>query len=652
MVAAVVAVLIAITATWSAWVGGAAARLDVGAATDEVAVQGFFDRERTGNETYRWGKEDPQLTISAVPGPAVLMLRMAGRPEGVEVAIQGVPQPPAPFAVKALELRRYALLVSPPADGSDLTITIAASAEAIPPEPRRLSVLVESIRLEPLRIAAVTPPAIVLLQFGWFGLMLFTLLWLITRRDWAGLLGAVVITVALAWAWGSMRAAVAPHVLSVVVGATALALLIGLLWIGARAAEQVDAATLLAGLVAASSIIPAWRSIDYLRDGQHLFGLLALAILPGGILALLLRDRWRLVPIVWGILAAIGYAGVQINALMADAPGLRSDFHALLRGAARLAYGTLPLYNLTVLDRNPFGNSFAAPPLVALLFQPLAVLPLADALRSWRIFSVLLLIPTIWLFFQAYQVPRMAWPRLGMLLLIASAPLVSTLLDGQLGFVLLLCGALAFWGLAMPPQAWRELVGGVGLGALVALSPSWLPLLLVPLLRGCWRLLMGAVISLSLLSLIAGLWVGPTQWLTYMLGVLPNLVVSTGWIENQSLAGFVNRLYEINRLALQPGVGGFVPTLWIGLSVAVAGLTLWLTRPGGRVRGDVTMALWIVALLLALPSAWIHWQILLVVVMGMVLVACHGDCEVYFLPETTRVLGGHDAQDLSRDVER
>jgi hypothetical protein len=401
-----------------------------------------------------------------------------------------------------------------------------------------------------------------------------------------------------------------------VAGGIAVAGLLVLLRAGAARAGRVGAAGLLACLLAGGAILPLWRVPVLLEDGQILLASLWLAPLPLGIAALWARGRLHGALLAVGVAAALLASGVQLADVLGAAPDLRGDFHAIYRAAARLHYATLPLYNLPAITSNPFGSTFTGPPQAAALLLPVAALPLESALAAWRAAALAALVPAAALLLAAYRTPLRSWPAAGLLLALAMAPAVSALGDGQLSPLLLVLVALACWG----ARRGRWAAWGAGLGIAAALSPALLALLLSALARLRWRALLWGLAAVVLV-IGAGLALAGTQaQIVYALGVLPNLALSTSWVENQSLAGFVSRLYEIERLAPQPGPAGNVRGAWAALDAALLALTFVLTRAGGRMRDDHALGLWLVAALLALPAAWIHLELLLVPVFFQALV--------------------------------
>jgi hypothetical protein len=88
--------------------------------------------------------------------------------------------------------------------------------------------------------------------------------------------------------------------------------------------------------------------------------------------------------------------------------------------------------------------------------------------------------------------------------------------------------------------------------------------------------------------------------------VLPITGAGTGWVENQTINGFVNRLLSTERIELRPD-DGQLRLLTYAVALGLTLLTAYLTRPGAidAARG---YGLWVVTMLLVLPAAWMHYH--------------------------------------------
>ncbi len=607
LLAACVALLAGLAAGWYAWTAGVAVGVDVGVATDRALVQNFYERERLDNASYRWGRDNPQVQLPLMRGPALLTLRMAGRPGGLQVAIQSAGQTDSAFEVRGAELRRYRTLWYGDGTGDATTITIAAQSERVPPEKRALSVLIDTVRMEPLAVSSAPLPWRLVLVFGLAALGAYALLRGIgLPRIGALAVGALAVG-ALAVGWSNQRALVAPYTTPLVVAVGVLATLLALArWrVGRRLGDDEFVLCLvLAGGLAWAYV--AWETVS-LNDPIHLALVLAPLVLAGG--GLLAGRRARAVLVLAALLAHVLLVVQQFGAVYGDALNLRSDFHALLRGAARVHFGTLPLYNQTVIKANPFANTFTAPPLVALLLQPLAGMALEQALAAWRALSLALLLPVAALLMRAYRLPLRSWPVAALVMLLTMWPVVSTIADGQLSLLLLALVALAVWGM----QRGHALVWGAVLGVIAAINPAFVVLFVFVVVRREWRALLAACGALLIAMLVSTAVFGVATQLVYLLGVLPNLTRNTSWVENQSLSALISRFYEVDRLAPQPAIGGSVGRMGMIASLVVLLTTAWLARAGGGMRLDHAFGLTLTAALLALPVSWIHYEVLLAI---------------------------------------
>ena len=194
-------------------------------------------------------------------------------------------------------------------------------------------------------------------------------------------------------------------------------------------------------------------------------------------------------------------------------------------------------------------------------------------------------------------------------MLLSMWPVVSTIADGQFSLVLLALAALAVWAMLRG----HALVWGAALGLIAAISPALVVLFVFMVVRREWRALLAACGTLLLAMLLSTAVFGVDTQLVYLLGVLPNLVRNTSWVENQSLSALISRFYEVDRLAPQPAIGGSVGRMGMIASLIVLLAAAWLVRSGGGMRLDHAFGLMVTAALLALPVSWIHYEVLLVI---------------------------------------
>lgn len=150
--------------------------------------------------------------------------------------------------------------------------------------------------------------------------------------------------------------------------------------------------------------------------------------------------RARSVSLVWFALAVVGaLAGVYMLWLHLTSDPL-ADVHAYYEAAARLNAG-LPLYPPDQSVATPLGYPY--PPLLAIMFRPLALLPFAAAASIWEVVVIASFVATVW-----WMGPRRreTWLALGIL----GIPIAWCVTIGQAQVVLTLFTAIgAPWSIAL-----------------------------------------------------------------------------------------------------------------------------------------------------------------------------------------------------------
>jgi hypothetical protein len=605
--------VVALAAVWLGWVFGQSQRLDVGTPADGAFVQGFFDREQFGGETYRWSKTDATAQLPVVGSPALLTIRMAGRPGGVPVTLEVGRRSFPTFQVTPLELRRYQVLLGPALHPWDLvTVVFGAQAERTDADGRRLAVLVESLAARPLATPVDAPPLSAMVSLPLLALAVGATLRLGGMSLREAVLASTLLGAGLAGAWTGWRLAVGPFLPAAATIAVAGAALLGSLRLALRG-QAATAPALFGALAAAGGLWPLMR----LLAGQALLdtALLVQALLvPFGLAVIASRGRMRTAlgaSIL--VLALLGTVFGQRAALVEADPG--TPFHALHRAASRLWFGTLPLYNITALAANPFANTFDGPPAQALLALPLVGLPYSAALLAWRVVGVVLVLCAALLAGRALRVPLRSWTAAGFaLLLLLFGPLWLALVEGQIAPLLLLLLAASLYLLVRGHDG----LVGICLGVLLALAPPTLLLLVGALVRRRWRMLVGALAGVVAVGSVSIAVAGWPVHRVYLEQVAPALLLSTPWPQNQSINAVVQRLLAPDVLALRPAAPG-VP---LSVGWLAAGLVLlhaaWHTRRR-RIPATWAFGSWLGALLLVAPVVWASEHTLLLLPLFLLL---------------------------------
>jgi arabinofuranan 3-O-arabinosyltransferase len=272
-----------------------------------------------------------------------------------------------------------------------------------------------------------------------------------------------------------------------------------------------------------------------------------------------------------------------------SATGTASDLAILWRSSASLVTGG-PLYDPEL--------EFIYPPLAGWLLAPLGVLPFPRAVVVVVVAGLAAAVAATVLLLRLVGIGASSPVVPGVLLLLAhSRPLIGLLDQGNVDTVLLLAEA----GVIALLVARRDVSAGALLGAVCAVKPTLVPvvLALVVLRRG--RALLAAAVSGAALTTL-GLLTVPDQEV-FFTGVLPLLAEGN----REHLAPF-NR--SIHGAALQLGLP---PTLDAALRVAALALACWVAwrRRSGPMAPLEVVPLLMLGTLLASSFTWANYGIYL-----------------------------------------
>ena len=296
-----------------------------------------------------------------------------------------------------------------------------------------------------------------------------------------------------------------------------------------------------------------------------------------------------------GVAALVVAAQAVVFGLWPDAHALLIDLQVYRAGGEHVLAGA-PLYRGGVLLDLPF----VYPPFAAVLFAPLALLPLGLLKALWTGAGIALL---------GYVVhrcaPRAGWPVVALLAVLATAldPVRTTLYLGQINIVLL---ALVVGDL-LGRQDSRFRGVGVGLAAAVKLTPLLFVVYLVATRR--WR---AAATALGTFVAAAGLGFlfAPADSVAFWFDgtfLAADRISAVDGPSNHSLNGLLARLG-----------GAGLP--WLALAAALGVLTIVLAVRAHR-AGEEVLALTLCGLASAAlaPFAWSHhyvWVVPLAVLLG------------------------------------
>ena len=269
-------------------------------------------------------------------------------------------------------------------------------------------------------------------------------------------------------------------------------------------------------------------------------------------------------------------------------------------------------------------NYYLYPPLFALLFAPVTLLPYGAAYVAWLGLGVFFLAASSWLFLSSLDAPLRS--TRGMLLAAGAIltaclfyPVARNLAIGQSSLLLLLLMTGVMVKLRSRTRA-GDAWAGVCLagGILLKLTPAlFLPYLA---LRRRWRALGYSMAALVLLMAVSIGAVGLEPHRVYFERMVPQLSGGTAFYPNQSLTGLVARISgEDLRLAdlLDPAAAAARVARWLGLILMGVTLLLAVRRraaspasPHDPDEDDRGFGLLLLAGLAASPISWEHHYVL------------------------------------------
>ncbi len=594
--------------------------------TSMFLPSGFYEREQVVIGQARWTMPSATVWLPGMPHPAIVTMRMTGRPGGSEVRIVADERRVARIQVADNQLRRYQFLnpMSPPGSGrthialQDMTL----SALNVPDDPRELTVMIKRIKLQstggipllPLLPPLAWLPTLCSIMIGW-GLRSSG-----ATRIWAWSL-ALAVGVALAAGWGWARIWFDPFLPATTAG---MALIVALLVIlhrttgrGARACQ------LLAVLAVAAGPLTLYMLIARLWPLLLHHENIPLLLIPLGLVLLLFKEqRFPAVIMTSLILLVAGSFGLGMFWDIFRS-SYSHDFNAIHTGVAGyITYGQ-PLYNLAGISGNPFDAHYKYPPSFAFTFYPFALLNSTLALYIWRLLNTALLLVSAGVLLRAYHVRLCSWPAAGLaLVLLLMQPIRDALRYGQID-IIVLC-ALSCGLLAVRRERWGWMGVALGLAATLKLYPVYI--LGLSCAQRRWWALGGAVLAAICIGVASLVVLGGQPWFVFLSEVLQATGGGTAWVENQTFNGFINRLFIADSIGLEPDGGGWVTLATYAWFVVLTTVTFWFTQ-AGRLRPDLGYGLWTVTLVLVLPVAWMHYLAILVVPIFQLLVLADEDEE-------------------------
>jgi glycosyl transferase family 87 len=622
--AAAVISLIALLAAWGVTPGVTRA---IGE-QDDLLFRNFHEPERKSGVFLRWSKGGPRGPARA---SAIVLPQVGCGPGGrLDLQVRAPGDQVVPVVVEAdgetllstSVQGRQGIAVTVPGRacvGGTIEVTLGAPASVEARDPRPRGVAVERVRWSPTGWTAPPPRQL------WVVPLFAAALTALALRLWPSSLAAALACtiagsfVALGAAWRPLEVAPYTHrlLLSVLLVHVALLLWSAIVrppggpWWRLPAAVTPEALLLLMGI--GYWTLFAFHEALCLEGGVLCPTRAASAIGPAVVVALagtalFARDSSRV-----ALAIAVLAAGATAEAVAATAFALRRpavDFATLWTGARDFRQGG-SLYRLDDVVANHFGPVFKVPPFYGMLLVPFAGWAMRSALAVHRVLNVAFYLVT------ASLLVGLLRSRLGVARALATVAIVMGLMQppfdtiayGQIDIALLLLLTIALIGFR---RGWPALSGG-------AIAAATL-LKLYPLLSAGfflaqrqWRAAVWTAAWLGGLTALAVAAMGWPEHVTYATAVLPRIGGGTGWIENQTWNGFLCRLLT-GAIAPQPVHERSVDVLTAAGFAVVTGASLWAaSRPSERLSSQaaVQFSLMAVAMVLAVPAAWIHYSTIL-----------------------------------------
>jgi len=256
----------------------------------------------------------------------------------------------------------------------------------------------------------------------------------------------------------------------------------------------------------------------------------------------------------------------------------------------------------------PAAAVYKFPPTLAVLLLPFAV-PGGEgrAIAGHRALQVLLYVAAVALLLHACAPRRRAtFVVLGLGLALNFEPFFETLWRLQIETPLLALLALALAALGRGRDG--PLGAALATGAMLKVYPAFLAVYLVVRARG--RALGIFALTAALIGISSWIVIGSAENRAYWFNVFPTLLAEqpTAMTENVSPARYLQTLAGLDPLAAKR-TSQILSLAVLAISAWAAGR--WLGRRPPSARDGIAFALFLPAMLLALPNSWVNYQLLL-----------------------------------------
>jgi hypothetical protein len=337
------------------------------------------------------------------------------------------------------------------------------------------------------------------------------------------------------------------------------------------------------------------------------------------------RKEWRLnrLTLLLLVVGCIGFGWQLLRPVLFHSDPY--DFNTYYLAALAHLRGLDPydLNNLVALAEEvgaPKVTVYRYPPFYTLLALPLGLLPYRIAMLSWQILNLVLVVGAAWLIGATLRLRFNSRNALIIgLIFLTFDPLLYNFAIGQINLVMLVLITLVAW-------AWmrqHHLFAGLILGLAVSIKIA--PAILFPyfLWKKGYRLVTAGVAAFVGFGGLAVVLLGLAPTLTFISVLTEFATESNAWIANQSLRGFLDRLFVgdeyIQPLLLNPTLSSWIH---YGALFLLLGVTTWiLYRSRRRDQFHLDFALIIITFHLISTTTWVHhfvWMLYPLVTLAVV----------------------------------
>ncbi len=592
------------------WNIGGQTRIDIGSPADEQVVRNFHARENNTLDTYRWSRLNSHVRLPSYHGSTLLGLRGSPASDGTQATLQlGADlQVPLPTYSGTLFLRNYIVFVPAQSSASGWQpIAITAQPPLQPIETRPLGLVLTDLSLRSLDGPLNVPPLIL------WGILAVLPLVFQSLFKLLGLPGSMSVGLSLALGglatgiWGYRPYWIQPFL---PIGLATLLLYAGLVWWLHTKIRHDTTLTpmlkLVLVLIVFGGVVPLYQYQYYgffsLESTLHWHNWpIAAALLAMGITFVPHHAR----PWFMGALALLIVAYGLVSYSNAFVDDFADDFKVLFRGPRSFLNGN-ELYDLEAIRQNSLNNLYKYPPFFVLLMGGLTDIPFGPAIQIWRGINLLLFFVGAGLLWRWSKQPLRSWSTVGLAYLVFAFQQFADVLGyGQVDMIVVFAGAGAM--LALASGRWGLWGGILALPVAIKLYPAYLIMHAI-----VWRRWRGVLSFGGTFLILWALGIAVLGWgihETYLRDVLPFSGGGTAWVENQTVNGFLNRFVTLP-ISLTPETGGMIRWLTYAGALLVTLLTVWRSR---RMTIEAGFGLWIVSMLIILPVAWIHYQVILLI---------------------------------------